>query len=184
MRAADKRTVGLPAEQTGYIDKLVRSRAYASASEVVRAGLRALKERDALTECWLREDVAPVYASVEADPTRVIPARQVFVAFRAHHAAHPKRTKRGSYRRIQRRRKPIFLSCTISSPTRPVHASLDYVTRIGNYCLGLATTPKRGTRRDDISPRPSCCRFRAPRRNRLPGAYAHRNDPAHPLRGA
>ena len=47
MSAAEKRTFSLPTEQASYIDSLVASGTYASASEVVRAGLRALQERDA-----------------------------------------------------------------------------------------------------------------------------------------
>lgn len=47
MPSSDKLTISLPAEQASYIDALVASGAYATASEVVRAGLRALKERDA-----------------------------------------------------------------------------------------------------------------------------------------
>jgi antitoxin ParD1/3/4 len=56
-----KRTFSLPAEQAAYIDAKVDGGAYASGSEVVRAGLRALQERDAAVERWLSEEVAPVY---------------------------------------------------------------------------------------------------------------------------
>jgi toxin ParE1/3/4 len=30
--------------------------------------------------------------------------------------------------------------------------ALDYIARIENYCLGFASTPERGTKRDDIRP--------------------------------
>jgi len=51
----------------------VASDAYASASEVVQAGLRALKERDAAVERWLREDVVPACEAVKADPSKAVP---------------------------------------------------------------------------------------------------------------
>ncbi len=47
MGHAEKRTFSLPAEHMTFIDEQVASGSYASASEVVRAGLRALQERDA-----------------------------------------------------------------------------------------------------------------------------------------
>ncbi len=47
MPVVEKRTISLPAAQARFIDALVKGGAYASASEVVRAGLRALQERDA-----------------------------------------------------------------------------------------------------------------------------------------
>ena len=96
MSAPDKRTFSLPAEQSEYIDSLVASGAYASASEVVRAGLRALRERDDAVERWLREEVAPVYDAMEADPARGIPAEQVLASLRKRHADRLKNVKRGS----------------------------------------------------------------------------------------
>jgi antitoxin ParD1/3/4 len=83
--SAEKRTISLPPEQAGYIDDLVRRGSYASASEVVRAGLRALQEREAAVERWLREDVIPVYDAMQADPSRAIPADRVRQTLRAHH---------------------------------------------------------------------------------------------------
>ena len=84
--SSDKRTISLPPEQARYIDALVASGAYATASEVVRAGLRALRERDAAVERWLRDEVVPVAAAMQADPGRGIPAEQVFADIRALHA--------------------------------------------------------------------------------------------------
>jgi len=45
MASVEKRTVSLPPEQASYVDALVSRGSYAPASEVVRAGLRALQER-------------------------------------------------------------------------------------------------------------------------------------------
>lgn len=61
MSGTHKRTFSLPEEHSKFIDSKVNSGAFASGSEVVRAGLRALQERDAAIERWLREEVAPVY---------------------------------------------------------------------------------------------------------------------------
>jgi len=86
MAATDKRTFSLPTEQAEYIDELVASGAFATGSEVIRAGLRALKERDAAVEQWLRHEVAPVVERMLAEPGRAIPADQVFDEIRALHA--------------------------------------------------------------------------------------------------
>lgn len=96
MSSVNKRTFSLPAAHAKFIDAKVASGAYASGSEVVRAGLRALQERDAAVERWLREEVAPVFDAMKAEPERGIPAKQVFAGIKARHAARrrpPRRAK-------------------------------------------------------------------------------------------
>lgn len=92
MTASAKRTFSLPREQADYIEELVETGAYASASEVVRAGLRALRERDAAVENWLREEVVPVAVAMQADPTRALTASDVFDNIRKLHAARQSKT--------------------------------------------------------------------------------------------
>jgi antitoxin ParD1/3/4 len=87
MSNISKRTVSLPQEHAAYIDHLVASGAFASASEVVRAGLRALQERDEAVERWLREQVAPAFDAMKSDPARGTSVKAVFDDIRAHHAA-------------------------------------------------------------------------------------------------
>lgn len=96
MGVVQKRTFSLPAKQAKFIDTQVRAGAYASASEVVRAGLRALQERDAAVEHWLRAEVVSVYDAMKADPKRGIPAAKVFAELRARHAAKLKVPKAGT----------------------------------------------------------------------------------------
>lgn len=86
MAHVEKRTISLPSDQAGYIEAQVASGLYASASEVVRAGLRALQERDAVIDRWLHEQVAPVFDAMQADPSRAIGADEVAQNLRAHHA--------------------------------------------------------------------------------------------------
>lgn len=86
MPTIEKRTISLPTEHTAFIDAKVASGAYASTSEVVRAGLRALRERDEAVERWLKDEVAPAYDAMAADPSRGIAAETVFAGIREHHA--------------------------------------------------------------------------------------------------
>jgi antitoxin ParD1/3/4 len=87
MSNISKRTVSLPEEHAAYIDQMVAKGAFASASEVVRAGLRALQEREAAVDRWLCEEVAATYDAMQSDPSRAIPAADVFDGIRQHHAA-------------------------------------------------------------------------------------------------
>jgi antitoxin ParD1/3/4 len=96
MAAAEKRTVSLPPDQARYMDELVATGGYASASEVVRAGLRALRERDAAVERWLRDEVAPVHDAMQTDPGRALDAGQVGAALRTHHTDRLKAGRHGT----------------------------------------------------------------------------------------
>jgi antitoxin ParD1/3/4 len=78
MSATAKRTISLPAEHAAYIDAKVASGDYASASEVVREGLRTLRARDEMIEEWLRGPVAETYDRMRADPSRGIDVKAVF----------------------------------------------------------------------------------------------------------
>ncbi|MDR3538975.1 MAG: type II toxin-antitoxin system ParD family antitoxin [Acetobacteraceae bacterium] len=96
MPLVEKRTIRLPPAQASYIDGLVETGTYASASEVVRAGLRALQERDEAVARWLREEVVPVYDAMQADPGRGIPADRVGATVHARHADRSRKARRGA----------------------------------------------------------------------------------------
>lgn len=86
MAATEKRTFSLPTEQAAFIDRLVESGTYATSSEVIRAGLRALQERDAAVERWLREEVVPTYDGWKADPNGISQEEMAERARRRHEA--------------------------------------------------------------------------------------------------
>ena len=87
----DKRTISLANEQAAYVDGLVASGLYGSVSEVMRAGLRALKERDNAVESWLTNEVAPVYDRMLGDPESARSLDAVFDAVKKRHAQNLKR---------------------------------------------------------------------------------------------
>jgi putative addiction module CopG family antidote len=59
------------------VRRKVSSGEYASESEILRDGLRALMARDEAIEMWLRTQVVPAYDAYKADPSRAIPASAV-----------------------------------------------------------------------------------------------------------
>ena len=90
MSGSQKRTFSLPSELSAFIDAKVKSGGYASNSEVVRAGLRALQERDEAVERWLNEEVAPTYDAVKDGRTKTLPVGDVFDDIRAQRLSSDK----------------------------------------------------------------------------------------------
>lgn len=78
MTRVQKRTFSLTDEQVAYIEAKVAAGNYATSSEVVRAGLRTMQERDAAQDRWLKEAVLPVVRAMDADPERAIPLDEAF----------------------------------------------------------------------------------------------------------
>jgi antitoxin ParD1/3/4 len=72
------------------VEARVKSGTYASASEVMRAALRALDREEAALDDWLRQRVDEAFA----DPRPNVPAREVFHRLRDHHTGRLKSGRR------------------------------------------------------------------------------------------
>lgn len=77
MRTTRQMSVTLPHEMADMVRSKVTSGEYASESEVIREGLRALAARDRAVEAWLRDQVAPAYDRLLADPSSGLSADDV-----------------------------------------------------------------------------------------------------------
>jgi antitoxin ParD1/3/4 len=86
MRTTRQLSITLPIDMADALRERVRSGAYASESEVVREGLRALFARDQAVKAWLREEVAAAYDAVAADPSRAVSAQSVRARLAAEQA--------------------------------------------------------------------------------------------------
>lgn len=77
MRSTQQLSITLPNEMAQLIREKVATGEYASESEVIRDGLRSLIARDQAVELWLKEQVAPAYDALKADPARAVSVVQV-----------------------------------------------------------------------------------------------------------
>lgn len=77
MRTTRQLSVTLPNEMAAQLRARVASGEYASESEVIREGLRALQERDKAVEHWLRTEVASIYDKMKTDPSRALSVDEV-----------------------------------------------------------------------------------------------------------
>lgn len=80
-RSSRPLTVTLGEMQTR-VDARVRSGAYGSASEVLRAAVRALDREEGALDGWLKARIEEAVAK----GGKPIPAKEVFKSLRAHHA--------------------------------------------------------------------------------------------------
>lgn len=85
MRTTQQFSITLPHEMAEMVRTRVESGEYASESEVIRDGLRALEMHDRALEAWLREDVASTYDAMKADPSRAVSTASVRASLAAAH---------------------------------------------------------------------------------------------------
>lgn len=86
MRTTQQLSITLPNDMADVVKEKVRSGEYASESEVIRDGLRALLARDRAVENWLLQQVGPAYDALKADPSRALTADEVRARLAAEHA--------------------------------------------------------------------------------------------------
>lgn len=77
MRTTQQMSITLPNEMADVVKSKVRAGEYASESEVIRDGLRALMARDRAVESWLHDQVGPAHDALKADPSRGISIDEV-----------------------------------------------------------------------------------------------------------
>ena len=77
MRTTQQMSITLPNEMADAIRTKVRAGEYATESEVIREGLRALLNRDRAIESWLQNQVVEAYDALRADPSRAVTIDQV-----------------------------------------------------------------------------------------------------------
>lgn len=83
MRTTQQFSITLTNEMADMVRSRVASGAYASESEVIREGLRALNERDKAIEAWLTNSVAPSLDSIRENPNNGRSISQVRAAIRS-----------------------------------------------------------------------------------------------------
>lgn len=77
MRTTQQLSITLPNEMAIIVKSKVESGEYATESEVIRDGIRALIARDQAIENWLNNEVAASYDALKANPKKAISAVQM-----------------------------------------------------------------------------------------------------------
>ena len=85
MRSTQQFSITLPIQMAEAVKAKVAAGEYATESEVIRDGLRALMARDRALESWLVSQVAPAYDALKADPSRAVSIDEVRARLAAEH---------------------------------------------------------------------------------------------------
>lgn len=85
MRTTQQLSITLPNEMADAVKSKVAAGEYATESEVIRDGLRALLARDRAVESWLLEQVGPAYDALKADPSRAVSIADVKAMLAVEH---------------------------------------------------------------------------------------------------
>ncbi len=87
MRTTQQMSITLPNEMAEAIRAKVQAGEYASESEVIRDGLRAMVARDRAVEHWLKTEVASSYDEMKANPSLGISIEEMRAKLAAMYAA-------------------------------------------------------------------------------------------------
>lgn len=85
MRTTQQFSITLPNEMAESVRAKVASGEYATESELIRDGLRALLARDRAVEAWLRKDVASTYDALKKNPSTAVSVDRVKARLAAAH---------------------------------------------------------------------------------------------------
>ena len=77
MRSTQQFSITLPTDMAEALRAKVASGQYATESEVIRDGLRALLARDEAVDTWLRTEVADAYDAMRSSPDDAISSTEV-----------------------------------------------------------------------------------------------------------
>jgi putative addiction module CopG family antidote len=90
VRKTQSLSITLPRRMARMVKEKVKSGAYATESEVIREGLRALGAQEAALEDWLRTEGVARFDAYANGRNRGRPATEVFASIRALHAKRAK----------------------------------------------------------------------------------------------
>ncbi|WKV50849.1 type II toxin-antitoxin system ParD family antitoxin [Dickeya fangzhongdai] len=85
MRTTQQMSITLPNEMAAQVKARVASGEYASESEVIREGLRALMARDNAVDNWLREQVVPAWESLQRGESPALSGEEVRSKLKSMH---------------------------------------------------------------------------------------------------